>query len=99
MDICLSNVNTSSPTFFQRYPEQRVHMVREIQVEAGVLSVARSRNPVNQIVALAVVLGSRTVEMSVTQSLTIHGLRASRPAKVSQRKTKFCVIQNMSHCA
>ena len=43
----------------------------------GVSSVAPAANPVNTAVVLVVVLGSRTVEMLVTQSLTIHGPRAS----------------------
>ena len=37
---------------------------------------------------LLVVLGSRTVEMLVTQSLTIHGRRASRLANVSCDETE-----------
>ena len=47
-------------------------------------SVVLARNPANAAVVLAVVLGSRTVEMikMVTQMLIIHGLRASWLAKV-----------------
>ena len=45
-------------------------------------SVALPRNLVNVAVVLGVVLGSRTVEMSATQSLITHGPRASRLATV-----------------
>ena len=46
------------------------------------LSVPLPSIPVNAPVALAAVLGSRTVEMLATLSLIIHGPRASRSAKV-----------------
>ena len=45
-------------------------------------SAAWPRNPVLVAVALLVVLGSRTVEMPATQSLTTHGLRGCRLANV-----------------
>ena len=56
----------------------------------GVLSAARPRNLANATVALVVVLGSRTVEMPVTQSSIIHGPRAFRLAEVSCGVTEFC---------
>ena len=46
-------------------------------------SVVLARNPANVAVALVVVLGSRTAGTSATQGSIIHGLRASRRAKVS----------------
>ena len=46
-------------------------------------SAALCRNLANVVVALPLVLGSRSVEMSATQISTIHGLRAFRLAKVS----------------
>ena len=47
-----------------------------------VLSAELQKNPANPAVALAVVLGSTTVEMPATHSLITHGPRASRLAKV-----------------
>ena len=57
-----------------------------------------SKNPANAAVVLAAVLGSRTVEMSGTQALTIHGARASRPAKVGSVDTGFCGSHGGKHC-
>ena len=51
-----------------------------------------SRNLVYSAVALAGVLGSRTAEMLVTQSLLIHGPRAFRLAKVGCGVTECCVV-------
>ena len=46
-------------------------------------SAALPKSPAGSVVVLAEGLGSRTVVMSVTQSLVIHGSRAFRLAKVS----------------
>ena len=53
---------------------------------------ALPRNLVNVAVALAVVLGSRSVEMWTTQSLSIHGPRVCRLAKVSCGQAEFCGV-------
>ena len=45
-------------------------------------NVVMSRNVSSTTDVLAAVLGSRNVEMLETNNLIIHGLRASRPAKV-----------------
>ena len=47
-----------------------------------VLRAALSINLASAAVVLAAVLGSRTAEMPTIHSLTIHGLRALKPAKV-----------------
>ena len=46
-------------------------------------SVSLPRNLVSAAAVFVAVLGTRTVEMSATQSSIIHGPRASRLAKVS----------------
>ena len=52
-------------------------------------SAAISRNPANSAVALAVVLGTRTVEMRATQSLDILGHRVFTRVKVRYRDYEF----------
>ena len=47
------------------------------------------RNLADIVVVLAAVLGSRTAEMSATQTLIIHGSRASKLAHVSSADTGF----------
>ena len=46
-------------------------------------SVASSKNPASSVVALLVGLGSTSVEIQATQSLTTHGSKATRLANVS----------------
>ena len=47
--------------------------------------VVRSRNPADSVVALLVVLGTRTAEVSATETSITSGLRAWRRANVSSR--------------
>ena len=47
--------------------------------------MAHSRNPVELVVALLAVLGTRTVEVPATETSVTGGLRAWRPANVSPR--------------
>ena len=51
-------------------------------VAAGAPSAVLSRNPVNAVVALAAVLGSRTAEILGTSVLIIRGPRAFSLVKV-----------------
>ena len=62
------------------------------------LSAVQPINPANEAVVLAMVLGSRTVEMSATQSLTTHGLRASRLVKVCHAKRIPCMTCSGAPC-
>ena len=48
-------------------------------------SAAPLNNPENQIVALPAALGSKSVEIPAIQTMITRGLRASIPAKVSER--------------
>ena len=57
-----------------------------------VQSVALQRNPANAVVVLAVVLGSRDVEILATNMLTIRGQRASRLAQVRCEEAELCVV-------
>ena len=50
---------------------------------------APTTNPANLRVALAAAVGSRTVEIPATLSLSTHGSRAYRPAKVSSRLNEY----------
>ena len=68
-------------------PRLRLQCRRLERVVSYALNAALSRNPVDVAVALAVVLGSRTAEMPGTQSLVIHGPRASKLVKVGIEET------------
>ena len=58
-------------------------LVVALGLQMGAPSVVLSGNLASSVVAVEAVLGSRNVDMSVTQSLSIHGSRACRPAQVS----------------
>ena len=68
------------PAFTQQHPRRRGYPP---QAATSVPSAPPTRL-VNIVVALEVVLGSRTAEMSATPNLIIHGPRASSLAKVSK---------------
>merc|ERR1712032_1489820 len=50
------------------------------------MGAARSRNPVETVVALLAVLGTRTAEVPTTKMLITSGLRAWRPANARRRR-------------
>ena len=78
---------------FIRSQNQCDHAQRQLRLQCDHLpqtvpyvpSAALLRELANAAVVLVVVLGSRTVEMSATQSLIIHGLREHWLAKVGRR--------------
>merc|ERR1712032_1634347 len=53
------------------------------------MGAARSRNPVETVVALLAVLGLRTAEVPTTKMLITSGLRAWRPANARRRRLPF----------
>ena len=59
--------------------------------------MARSRNPVESVVALLTVLGIKAVEVTTTETPITSGLRASRPANVSTRLTQ-CLLSRLYLC-
>ena len=63
-----------------------------------VSSAGYSRNLVKAVVAVMEVLGSRIVEMMVTQILITRGLRASRLAEVSGTEPTLCVMYYGEDC-
>ena len=87
--VCVSCV-ILTPASAQKHQRRWVYL----PVATGVPSVALPRNLANSVVALAAVLGSRSVEMPVTQSLVIRGSRASEPAKANSRQvvSVICII-------
>ena len=58
----------------------------------GVPSVLLLRNLVHSAAALAVVLGSRSAEMSARPIWSTHGLRASGLAKVCDVEANLCLL-------
>ena len=83
--VCLTILSHSFP---QNHKERSVYLryVAAICVQFVVLA----GNPVNLAAALVGVLGLRTAEIPATTSSIIHGLRASRLAKVTCGETDFC---------
>ena len=75
------NTNARIPS--QKHTQIRVYL-RQIAARY-VRSVPLVKNLENLVVAVAAGLGSRNVEMSVTQTSIIHGLKASMPVKVFGR--------------
>ena len=94
--ICICLFPYSAPAFPLKRSRRRVHP--RYASEKGAPSAAVSKIPVISVVVLAVVLGSRTVEMPATQTLIIHGSRACRPAKVIPLKVRILTIACASCC-
>ena len=79
---------------------QRLHLPyqRQQRLILYAPSAVTPRNLANAVVALAVVHGSRTVELPAIKMLIIHGLRASRLVKVSCGDAEYCVVHCGAFC-